>query len=77
MVSALLGRKFKKQQNNIVWTCDKNEWREIPKEGLEHENIRRTPKQDTEIKMGTTGLVCCHIVGEAWLSGDPHNVHTF
>jgi hypothetical protein len=25
------------------------------KEGFEHENVRKTPKRKTEIKMGTTG----------------------
>jgi hypothetical protein len=39
----------------MVWTHLKNEQREYPKEGFEHEIKREMPKTKTQTKLGTTG----------------------
>lgn len=41
---------IRKYQNKIIWTCFKNEWRENPKEGFEHENKRKAPIRKAMIK---------------------------
>jgi hypothetical protein len=47
----------------MVWTCFKNEQRENPKEGFEHESERKMPMWETKIKMRTAGLERCHTEG--------------
>jgi hypothetical protein len=40
--------------NNMTWACFKNNQRENPTEGYEHETESRIPMGKTKIKMGAT-----------------------